>query len=703
MAGLSAPPRRRRRLDPHRYDPHWIGGSLLHDQIGALPIEILLARLGVGPLHALNAATFLLQLAYGFLALRIAGDFAALVRSDGDHDDAPWSTAERIGAAGVFCFLPVLAWRLTFGHLLLGFGALALPLLVALLLAAFRGRQSLTLLAVALVTLLHIFPHPGQQTTLYGLLFGAPLVLGLFASLVPGRTARVLLRLSPAVLLLVAAALLFSLPQLAALLHHFTSEDSARDLGTPDIVYSFTVGHLHDWIGSIPWSFRLPPLRPAPYFHEVNYPVGPLVLALFLLPRSRFRPLLIGGALSFALAIAFSSQVPLVSTALLAALPPLRAFRVPARSLLPLLLLATPLAIALLRARWPGPPTRREIALAAATAGLLLCSGLEREAAIWLFTAAAVVRVNPLRARLHPAIVYCALGFAAIAASGERLVPFLDGEVLARAGGLQRIVATSGPRAIAPLERVAIGAPQLDGFAENTAWAARLAALQGYGLPGPRLLRLHAAVRGAPYDPGRTVLEITSDDADFPLWSRLYAIGTRVDAGPAPRAEPIAGAGPPARFVRRFVTVPSFARLADALRADHDGSLGHLMEGDPQPPASSSVASDAPACLGARAEITTFGTGPIILQGRTRSPARCALVLALHYVHDMRIDGFAADGSRRALPIFPVEGALTGTLVPPEVTAIELRLEPSAPPWTHALAWAGWLLVALAAVRVLRG
>src|SRR4029077_12717989 len=87
--------------------------------------------------------------------------------------------------------------------------------------------------------------------------------------------------------------------------------------------------------------------------HERNFPIGPFACVLIALwPRGRARWLAVGVIVSAVLAVMFAGDVPPLSRALLAAVPPLGAFRVPARAILPLLVFVPPLTLA---AAWTRP------------------------------------------------------------------------------------------------------------------------------------------------------------------------------------------------------------------------------------------------------------------------------------------------------------------------------------------------------------
>jgi hypothetical protein len=220
-----------------------------------------------------------------------------------------------------------LAWRLGFGHLNLAVGLL--PFAAALALVAAAGARSMTLTLGALSAAAFVLGllHTGQQLVVYGAIFGAPILLGLWLSL--GGMWHSLA--SPA--LATVGAFLVALPAFWGVLAHARGSDAARSLGTATVTYDFVTSALGDWLTSLPWTRALPSAdRAASLHHEVNYPLGPLVVLLALVPWRRARALAIGLAVAVVAVLVFSMDLAPASRALLALMPPLRSFRVPARA-----------------------------------------------------------------------------------------------------------------------------------------------------------------------------------------------------------------------------------------------------------------------------------------------------------------------------------------------------------------------------------
>jgi hypothetical protein len=137
------------------------------------------------------------------------------------------------------------------------------------------------------------------------------------------------------------------MPELWGVIAHAFGSDSLRALHGMRITYSYLTGQPLDWIGSLLWARDvLRPSVPQLLHHEINNPMGPMLLLLALVPWSRARGLGIGLAVSAAAALLFSMNAHPFSDALLLLLPPLGSFRVPTRAFLPALFALPILAMA---------------------------------------------------------------------------------------------------------------------------------------------------------------------------------------------------------------------------------------------------------------------------------------------------------------------------------------------------------------------
>jgi hypothetical protein len=204
-----------------------------------------------------------------------------------------------------------------------------------------------------------------QQVVLASVVFGGPLLVGLAFTgrsiAAPGLTPVGSLAVC-ALVALVGLGLV--LDRFASMAAYATSDDATRSSGGASLVYSYSTATARDWLGSLFWKQEVFATgRDEPLLHETLYPLGPpLLLLAGLLPWRRERlvgALLVGGAV---LAMALGSNWRPISDALLAVVPMLDRFRVPARAFIPIALAVQLLAVAALLAAGASRPTPRTLA-----------------------------------------------------------------------------------------------------------------------------------------------------------------------------------------------------------------------------------------------------------------------------------------------------------------------------------------------------
>ena len=447
------------------YRPDALGGFKGRDTVGPFPLFTVLAAMSATPTTISVWSAFTVQALLGFLGCRAAADLTTVAGGT----VRALTPIGRLGVLWLCAFTPALAWRLGFGHLNLVVGLL--PFAAALALVAAAGARSVTLTLGALSAAAFVLGplHAGQQLVVYGAIFGAPILLGLWLSL--GGTWRSLA--SP--VLVTVGAFLVALPAFWGVLAHARSSDAARSLGTATVTYDFVTSTLGDWLTSLPWTRALPsPDRAASLHHEVNYPLGPLVVLLVLVPWRRARALAIGLAVAVVAVLVFSMDLAPGSRALLALIPPLRSFRVPGRAAVLLIWALSILSVAALAARAGGSPpppaapraTRRQksrgerrrpvgtpwrdhlvwLGVPLAIVLFLAPPTLRDVAALGLIAASVAV---VWRGGVVPvAMILVVLGACSVGAFRERLLPFPEpARHLAEADGLGAAVRRIKPEA----------------------------------------------------------------------------------------------------------------------------------------------------------------------------------------------------------------------------------------------------------------
>ena len=111
---------------------------------------------------------------------------------------------------------------------------------------------------------------------------------------------------------------LLALPELWGVLAHAFGSDSLRAVHGMRITYSYLTGQPLDWLASLLWARDV--LRPSQaqiLHHEINNPIGPMLLLLALVPWRRARALAVGLGASAAAALLFSVNAHPISDAML--------------------------------------------------------------------------------------------------------------------------------------------------------------------------------------------------------------------------------------------------------------------------------------------------------------------------------------------------------------------------------------------------
>jgi hypothetical protein len=680
-----------------RYRPDLLGGFAGRDVLGAFPLFPLFARLGLGPVAISTLSTFVVQGLLGFLLARAGCDLARALRGR-----PGWPV--RIAAIVLGAFAPALGWRLGMGHLNLVSGLLAFAAALALLPAAAAGTLTVTLTTVAAAAIALALSYAGQQMVVYGAILGGPVLLGLWLSLrAPVR------RLLPA-LLVAVSGLLLALPAFVPMLVHARGSDAARQLGHEVVTYDFGAARPADWAASLPWSR---PIGEAGALHETNYPIGPLLLLLALLPWRRLRALAAGLAAAVIAALLLSLDVAPLSRWLIAALPPLAAFRVPARAALPLLTLLPVLSVAALASLAPPPEAapvtgRRHrkgepppspgpsLAWLAVPAILLLAllPSLPHEVALWGLALLVVVAAG----RIPAGAALLVLGAGSLLAFGERLQPFPDPAApLAEAARIGAALRQARPELGSPLVRIRLGL-SVPVLGPNTAFAAGLSSLDGYQAPLRRFSQLVFALRGQPHQPTAVLFVSGRGDPAFDVLRQLHDVRWDASLEAAGRLR-VAELGPtagPAWFSAALERVPGLPALVEQLKQPGLHERAHqfawLVASDPLNAGLPERVD--PACASARLDHLEAAALP--LRALVETPANCPLTFAMNFAEDLQATA-QVSGAVRTLPVFPAYGALAGVVVPHGATEVRIGLRPD-PRWPLAGPPLGLALLAAVAL-----
>jgi hypothetical protein len=673
-----------------------IGGSEMQPFAGSLPVVQLCAALGLSTTATVNVLTTFLQLGFGFFGVKAVEALVARARGTGFR----LSFAQRIATIWLCGFAPVFGWRLAVGHENLLLGLLPLYTALALLWAARAGTLSGTALGFAAFVVFNGVSGLGPQTVVYSAVFGAPLVIVTLLDAPRGERWGRPQWIAAAAL---AAGVLVALPRLAGMIHHALGDDATRSLDEA-VTYSFGTASAADWLTSIPWTSRFA-VAGATTRHEHNFPLGPIVLFVALAwPRGLSRRTLWALAAGAVLAIALADDLAPVSTVLLRLIPPLQAFRVPARAILPIAMFVPCLAVAACYARGAAP--RRELHGLALVTGALVILGARsvppaaREAVAWLGCAALAwaVRFRPAvferRGMVAALPLIAALGVAAFDERFPRDLPFDPVEDGPRE--LHAAVIAQAPELAMPLHRVEILNPPLP-YKMSTAWAAELSSLDGVWYPPRRFLDLLSAVGGKPL-PSTTCVFYFGHGREFALFQQLYNV--RYEVSVARRSiSPLPPTPGAAWFPARVAAIDRPDEMVAALRGpDVRAALiatGWVM----RPEAARAPASDAP-CTATVTGVATDELGQAATIGVTAAQA-CSLVVATSYVSTFRATALVGDEARE-VAVFPIDVALTGVAVPAGASRITLAPVVDLPVWSRIASWLGIALLGGALVQLAR-
>jgi hypothetical protein len=685
----------------HLYRFGVVGGSQMHDFAGTMPIIQLCSLLGLSTTTTVNIITIFIQLCFGFFGVKLVE--ALISEWSGVAQRLSW--VRRICTQWGCAFAPILGWRLAIGHENLLIGILPLVVTIAMLWAARARTLSAVALAMGAFAVFNGVSGLGPQTVVYSAVFGLPFVMVTILDAPRGRrwsTAHT------AVVCSVAAGVLVALPRLAGMIQHALGDDASRSL-SESVVYSYGRSEWTDWLASIPWTEQVAARwNGTNALHEHNYPVGPLlVFVLALWPRGVSRRMLWGMLAGVVLAIIVADDLAPLSSAVLAIIPPLESFRVPARAVLPILVFVPSVAMAVVWRSVGTEPSDRgtvRVQLLGVVIALvvILTRGATgpwaREVIAWLacLALAIVARWRPDTLRRYtlgasvPVII--ALGVAAFDDRFPRQAAF--DPVEHGPAQLHDAVLAQAPDVAMPLTRIQIvDAPQP--YEMSTAFAARLPSLDGVWYPPRRFLQLLSALQGREIAATTAVFALTRSSM-FPVLQQLYNVRYVVSLANGKGAiEELPDTAGPAWFPARIDTVENAAEVARILR-EHRADLRAAVSGSAwMLRVDAARAPRVAGCTDGR--VTSVTTDDI---GQTASisvevRSDCVLVVATNYVSTLSATVTRGD-TLGPIPVFPIDVALTGIAVPRGTSTVVLGPVASIPWWSRAGQLGGVLLLIVA-------
>jgi hypothetical protein len=701
------------------------GGVRIHDTLGTLPLLEFLAHLGFSPATGLNLLLFAIQGSFAYLALKSATDLSSLFTTQTTTPLSLSPTHERISLASRACvvtlasFCPLIAWFLPYGHESYLLGSLVFVVIASLALSV--AAQSLTTIQVliSLMVLIHAIRGSGQQAILYGFVFGAPILLGAGYDLFKRHRGQIRIQDICAALLIFIAALMIALPGYWGMLANAFGSDSARS-SVSRITYSYYTSQWLDWIQSFAWTIHaIPESTPHVLYHEINYSVGPLLLIALAFPWKKARGIAIGLVFSTLLALGFSTNTFPVSNILLALIPPLEMFRVPARAMFPSVLTIILLSGSVLLSATPLPVQKKKTYLLSATAFLL--------AAFFAF----LPEIDPLRGIFREFIAWILAGFiftdtrtsiqvgservasswrmpAIILLTGLSLHPFYERLLQripislfeAKAEQIHGELLRQAPDLASPLNRIVLDFT-LSPWGTNTPWALGVSSIDGYFPANRRFHDLVDASRGEIDSTGTMMNYHFGNTPAFHLLASIYNVRYRALAGPTGiQVVSTHDGNGAAWFSSTLEPSESYAELVKNLQSWNRKSAWYLRNDPALNPGLLRELRQAALnkqCSEAQVLQTDVDRSTHAVRVEVDTPTACALALSMNFNSTTE-----ATSTGASLKVFPIYGALTGILIPAGHQIIEIRNVAQIPAWTRWAQALGALIAAIATIWVNR-
>jgi hypothetical protein len=650
----------------HQYRFGAFGGSVMHPAVGTSPLVLACSAIGVSTTSAENIGAVFDQLAFGFFGCVMIEALLTIWSSSRRR----LSLLQRTVTVWCCAFAPAVGWRFAAGHENLLQGLLPFLVSVSLWWGARARTLSWTSLVVGWLAVFHALPSLGQQMMVFSFVFGAPVTI---VTLIGGDRRSRFVREQVSVALVLLAGALCAAPQLLQMLQYQLGDDASRGVSR-SMFYAYGHPHLHDWLTSLPWTTAATAHWPGDIpAHETNYPLGPLILfVLALWPRRVARDLGLALFVGVVLAITFSLDLAPVSEAL-RRIPLVDAFRVPARAMLPILLLVPVVALAALWSRWTESIAgkRRWVMFGFAGACVLVAHQMPsvvREVVAWLACATLGVVLRGTELQRHRTAIAAAvvlLGALAVAAFAERYDTAPAAKRIEDAPRLLRErVLAAAPELTMPLTRVQVS-DTVPPFRKSTAFAAGLPTLDGVGFPPRRFLRLLSALWNEPVSAAESDFELRHRDR-FDILAQLYNVKYDLERDGA--LTPLAPTNGPAWFARDVAVIDDPREMIRVLRirgVDVRATLGRVAW---------VLRDEAPItlrpdsnCVNAR--VTDVRTDRLGQSAEidVEVPGTCVLVVATTYATMLR-----ASDTVHELDVFPVDVALTGIVVPSGTTRVTL-------------------------------
>ena len=679
------------------YWPGLGGGVKIHDVVGSLPINELLAYLQINLTTISNVLVMAVQLAFAYLCVTASMALSLLLNEN--NLKTPSDIASKIVSAPtillglMFAFLPFLAWRLALGHEIIVIGLFVLLAFTVLFLGEINQNRSIVSTLVCILSLCHVFQSASFQLALYSVIFGGPILIGI-ASMPTGYSITDRAKWFVFPVLVFLAALLLSAPKLYGMLLNALGDESSRASGL-NVVYSYTTATWADWLSSLTWTAAfMPEERVVGLRHEINYPLGPIALALLLAPFSpRLLKLAMGLAVSLLMALILSVNITPWSTSMINVIPMLESFRVPARAILPFIVMTSILGSSALLYRLTSTTDEKASRLAYYFGALLVVIAFGFAPA-WLNEPLLIIALIALfffkSKTSGPAFILVIAMFTggAISAFKDRTSPPLeDSFTAAHSASLRQSILEQAPELAFPLNRVytQLIDPHLD-LNSHFFWG--VSSLTSYWFPLERYSTLVMALEGLPYRPTHSLFHNQVGNQGFDTLNRLFNV--RWELTNDASGYQVSALGAPFGAVWLSSTTakyPDWFELATGLKQERDRDKLLLLSSDKK---TEGIGTTEEKCE--------------IIQPATISPSdfpyrvslsvngECFLTLAMNYTETLSV----TNQNGEALTSFPAYGTLLGVVVDSETSMVSIEPQVTRLPGASWIFFCGLVFAAFA-------
>ena len=681
------------------YRPDILGGIDLTNITGILPITQGLAATGYSLTGSLNGTFLGLQILITYLCVRATFDLAFVWASEQGEivTRKPHQLVLVAILTTIICgFSPVLMWRISHGQASLLAGLSIFVGALASVVAAARKRPSLLLMTSVLIGFCHGFQSSGLQLVLYSLLFGSPILVGLAWGLDPKQEPsiekRLIRRLLPSMLCGLIALCIAS-PVLRLMSESVINSRMIQGRLGSKLIYASVTSEWRDWLQSLFWTlhFQLSSRTPN-LLHETNYPLGPLLLTLALIPwhikRWQLgRSLGVGVCLSLIWGISLAVRAEPLATWLLALIPPLGWFTIPMRAVLPFLMTLPVLGIAALMIRLPWSLRLRGMWPLLLVPLVWNATQGTRECLFWAMMLIMIILFYTKRTRwVALSTILSLLALGTLFASEERYVtPWPAEEIQTQSQHIGEIAQKLIPELNNPLNRIisSIEAPIIE---YNSHYLMQLSSLDGSWIPNPRFLTLFHALNQHTHKLVTTEIKLQEESAGFPVLQALYNICANLTIeGTLLNARRVASCDRAAWFSRRLEKLSSIQNLAD--------TLTYRIKNKIDIRATALLNENDPIWLSKRrwpeADCTSAKVSQVHAQPHQQkilldvvADQACPLTVSSNFTEILAATRVDENGRLEPLDLFPVYGSLIGMVVPPGISRILIEPRRDDDPWT---------------------